>query len=851
MSLTQKTSTLMQRQFSLPKKILYTILIMTALILLVYYFRIPNPNMILIAGLVFCSALFGFGGGLIGAAIMLGYSMYFFSTDHSFFSYTPENLQKVMISLTGIALDVLLVCNLKAAEIEAFDQVKNLTRKLNEENQKLQHISHIDALTGIRNRMALREDIPSYLGHSLTVMMLDLNEFKGINDTYGHEEGDRILRETGTLLKEAFGAERCYRYGGDEFLVIVPEIELTAFEQKLDHMMRQRPRTASSEEVTYAAGYVQSKPDTEDQLQELISAADEKMYQNKREVTLPASEAPEVMEPELPASEFTAGEMKDFLQSMSEKYDLARVVDPTECRILEMKEDGSVSREKSCYGIWNSGQRCLNCSSALACRTGCHQTKAEEFKDQLYIIQSSPVTLKLQDGSHYDAVVELVNIQKDQEVHGNDREAENVGFRAANYIARHDGMTNTLNADAFYAACRRKLKDAHPDEWLMITSNIMNFRLVNTLFGDMKGNELLVHNAAMLRGIAEHSDGICGRLGNDQFALLIPKRHFREELLLNMEAELAEIFNSGVYTFCIHFGIYEIEDPNTPVSVMCGRANSAMRTIREDLSRYIAYYNDAIRNKLIQEQTVISSFEEALKEEQFCMYLQPITEKDGRPVGAEALVRWLKPDGTMIMPVDFIEILEHAGLIQKLDLYMWELAVRKLQAWKNTSLQDLFISVNVSARDFYSLDVYQTLSDLVEQYGVDCRKLRLEITETALFTEPSKGDDIVSSLRKKGFTVEIDDFGTGYSSLSLLKDIHADVLKIDRSFLQEIEGNQHNSMVLHGVIQLADSLGMDVITEGVETTQQLEVLSDMGCRHFQGYLFSCPITPEAFETKYC
>ena len=192
MSLTQKTSTLMQQQFSLPKKILYTILIMTALILLVYYFRIPNPNMILIAGLVFCSALFGFGGGLIGAAIMLGYSMYFFSTDHSFFSYSPENLQKVMISLTGIALDVLLVCNLKAAEIEAFDQVKNLTRKLNEENQKLQHISHIDALTGIRNRMALREDIPSYLGHSLTVMMLDLNEFKGINDTYGHEEGDRI-----------------------------------------------------------------------------------------------------------------------------------------------------------------------------------------------------------------------------------------------------------------------------------------------------------------------------------------------------------------------------------------------------------------------------------------------------------------------------------------------------------------------------------------------------------------------------------------------------------------------------------------------------------------------------------
>ena len=844
--------TLMQMQVSLPKKIALTAGIMLALILIVYYFKVPNPNMILIAGLVLCSALFGFGGGAVAAAIMLGYTLFFFSTDHSFTQFTPEKLQKVFVSLLGIAADMLFVCFLKQAEVRAFRKIDSLTEELHHENEMLQQISVTDALTGIRNRMALRKDYESYVGHEVTVMMLDLNDFKQINDTRGHEEGDRILHETGRVLADAFGEEHCYRYGGDEFLVIVPDISESEFQQKLDTVMRSKPSVDGSLRADFSAGYVHAMLNDSDLLRSLIHTADEKMYVVKRgkESATIRPVNPPALRQMTNAEEYSVREMREFLENMSGKYDLARVVDPIECRILDFREDGKIERNERCYGIWNAEQKCINCSSAAACRTGCHQEKAEYFDDKVFFIQSNPVVLRLEDGSTFDAVVELVSIDAESTQPANDRAAENIGTRASHYMAHHDSMTNVLNSDAFNEQSREMIRKSPGLSWVMITSNIMNFRLINTLFSDMKGNEVLIKTASMLREISEGARGLCGRIGGDQFAMLLPGIVFCEDRLEQTARELAELFNSGLYTFCIHFGVYEIDDPSLPVSVMCGRANSALRTIREDLTRTVAYFDDTLLQKMLFEQRVIGSFEEALKDGQFRMYLQPLVREDGSAIGAEALVRWHKSDGTLIMPGDFIEILENVGLIQKLDLYIWELAVKQLSIWKKNGKRDLFISVNMSAKDIYSIDVYETLTRLVDKYGVDSRMLRLEITETALLVEPEKSDAVVSKLRAKGFLVEIDDFGKGYSSLSLLKNIQADVLKIDMSFLREIRDGERSRAILQSVIGMADSLGMDVITEGVETEQQLRALSEMGCSHFQGYYFSRPVPVEEFEARY-
>ena len=258
---------LMQLQVSMLRRTLISAGIMFALIFFVYYFKIPNPNMILIAGLVLASALFGFCGGIVASVIMFGYTLFFFSTGHSFIHFTPENMQKVIVSLAGMIADVFLVCFLKQTELRAFKKIDALTKELNFENKKLQHMYMTDALTGIRNRMALIDDLEFYLGHEISVMMVDLNDFKMINDTYGHEEGDHMLVETGKFLVDIFGENHCYRYGGDEFLVIFPDISEADFNKIF---------------TCLSAGYVHAVMENINMLHTLISQADKKMYEVKR-----------------------------------------------------------------------------------------------------------------------------------------------------------------------------------------------------------------------------------------------------------------------------------------------------------------------------------------------------------------------------------------------------------------------------------------------------------------------------------------------------------------------------------------------------------------------------------------
>ena len=851
--------TLMQLEFSLAKKIAMTVGLMLALMVFVYSFGVPNPNMVLIAGLVFCSALFGFGGGIVAAVLMVGYTLFFFSTDHCFVRFTPENTQKVVVTLIGVAADMLLVCQLKRVEVQAFREVLRLTEKLHQENELLQSMSLTDALTGIRNRLALRQDYDSYLHRKASVMMMDLNDFKRINDTLGHSEGDRVLRETGQLLADAFGAQHCYRYGGDEFLVIVPDLPEQDFQKELDVVLHSPPIvTMNGQSITvgYAVGYVHAMVERPETLRNLISTADERMYQFKREKKQERAgrlhtQSLEKAVAALRAREYTVDELRTAMEGLSENYDLVRVVDPIECRVLNLQGDGSVKRDEHCYGVWHSEQRCINCSSAAACRTRRGQKKTELFENQTYDIQSNPVSLKLSDGTVYDAVVELIRIDKDN-VSGdaNDRAAENVGGRSDHYQALHDSLTGALNASAFYELSREMIGKNPEISWVMITGDIMHFRLVNTLFGVQRGNEVLIHTASSLRAIASQANGLCGRLGGDQFAVLIPASAYQEEALLNAAQTLAADFSSGVYTLSIHFGVYQIEDASIPVSVMCGRANSALYTIRENLARTVACFDDKLMQKTLQEQMIISTFDEALKRGEFEMHLQPLVKESGEVIGAEALARWRKSDGSMVMPGAFIEVLEHAGLIQKLDQTIWEQAVKRLSLWKGTELENLFISVNISAKDFYSIDVYEVLTQLVEEYDVDSRLLRLEITETALLVEPERSCAVISKLRDRGFPVEIDDFGKGHSSLGLLKDIHADVLKIDMSFLREIQAKERSRTILASIINMASTLGMEVITEGIETQEQLRILSHMGCTLFQGYYFSRPIPVEAFEAKF-
>ena len=246
----------------------------------------------------------------------------------------------------------------------------------------------------------------------------------------------------------------------------------------------------------------------------------------------------------------------------------------------------------------------------------------------------------------------------------------------------------------------------------------------------------------------------------------------------------------------------------------------------------------------------MSEFENALECGQFCMYLQPQVHDDGKINSAEALVRWAHPTNGLIPPGKYIPILEKTGLVHKLDMYIWEKAIKKIADWKVLGINDMQISVNISTNDFYHIDIYKVLTGLVEKYDIDVNLINLEITESALMKNYEENIATIDQLKNYGFKIEIDDFGSGYSSLNMLKDIGADVLKIDMLFLRETENKIRSRKILKSIIDMSKALGMPVIIEGVETDEQLSYLKEMKCDMYQGYYYSKPIPVNEFEEKY-
>jgi diguanylate cyclase (GGDEF)-like protein len=266
---------------------------MLVLIFFVYNFNIPNPNMILIAALVLSTSVGGFIPGIVCAALMMIYSLFFFSVDHSFFQFTEENLHKITVIGLGILINLISVGILKRNRDKAGDELKTTNEELvrtneqlcqtNEElakvNDMLKAMASHDSLTNLRNRYSLRQDFEYYVGMPLYVLFLDLDNFKILNDTNGHAYGDKILAATGRCLSESFRTSNCYRYGGDEFLVISENVTSEEFE---DSCVKVRQGLGVlGENVSFSGGYVSGVPEDIPELRTMIMQADEMLYDAK------------------------------------------------------------------------------------------------------------------------------------------------------------------------------------------------------------------------------------------------------------------------------------------------------------------------------------------------------------------------------------------------------------------------------------------------------------------------------------------------------------------------------------------------------------------------------------------
>lgn len=416
------------------------------------------------------------------------------------------------------------------------------------------------------------------------------------------------------------------------------------------------------------------------------------------------------------------------------------------------------------------------------------------------------------------------------------------------YRLNYDSLTKAYNRYGFYKNAQKLIKEHTDTEYCLILSDIKSFKLINEIYGENIADKILIDEVNIIRQKMK-GNSVLGRLNGDIIAMVIPKEYLSEKEFSDMIKLLSDRYSNKNFRLHIYLGVYYIKDVSETIRQMVDKVSLVIMKSKGNMSNYILYYDEnSYRNDIFKQQ-LIGEFETALNENQFCMYLQPQTDKDGNMLGAEALIRWNHPNMGLIMPGAFIECFEDAGLIYRLDNYIWEEAAKQLKIWKDSGY-NYYISVNISAKDFYHIDVYQTFKNLVSKYGIDTDKLHIEITETALSEDKQAAHKTIERLHDEGFIIEIDDFGSGYSSFNFLKDVCADVIKIDRVFLKKSSHEERGEQILRSIISLSHDIGMDVITEGVENVDQLSMLAKMNCDWFQGYYFSKPITVGDFEEKY-
>lgn len=411
------------------------------------------------------------------------------------------------------------------------------------------------------------------------------------------------------------------------------------------------------------------------------------------------------------------------------------------------------------------------------------------------------------------------------------------------YDSRHDSLTGIYNMKYLYSRISNQL--AYTDEeYVLLYLNIKSFKLINENFGKTYGDVVLIELANWIRNNV--SDGLYGRLVSDTFGICILKKDFDEDFYIRELSDFVVILKNVELRINIHIGVYEVLNRSMDVSVMFDRAHLAISNVEEKYKTVVKYYDEKIRNEMLEEQRLVSDFPVAIKYDHIIPYLQPIVDEKGKVVGVEALARWNHSEMGFLPPYKFIPLFEKNGLITQLDMHIWEQACKILNEWKKLNL-DLFISINISPKDFYFTDVVSVIVKLIKKYDIEPRKLRIEITETAMMSNPEERIDILNKFRDAGFIVEMDDFGSGYSSLNTLKDMPVDLLKIDMKFLSK-DNDERANIIIKNIINLTNDLDIVSLTEGVETKEQFEGLLAMGCELFQGYYFSKPMPVEEFSS---
>lgn len=416
------------------------------------------------------------------------------------------------------------------------------------------------------------------------------------------------------------------------------------------------------------------------------------------------------------------------------------------------------------------------------------------------------------------------------------------------------GTMNSNNLSDYYynhsfmERLRKRLPEILPNTYCIIAIDIEHFRLFNKLYGRSSGDEVIRYIYTCLKQSALEYDGIDAYLGGDNFVAFLPDD---DEVLNNIRQKIIKKFSewNNTSAFFPLFGVYTIKDTSVLPELMYDHAMLALSHAEEDYKWHICRYTIEMESSLEKEVYLLAAIEEGLEKGEFTFFAQPQCNiATGQSVGAEALVRWQKPDGEVLLPGGFIPVLEKNKMIDQLDRYVWEKVCQWLKGWIDQGYSPVPISINVSRIDIYAMDVPKYIFSLLEKYQIPEHLIKIEITESAYTENNNRISHAVNTFRNRGLVVMMDDFGCGYSSLNMLKNIPVDVLKLDMRFLQfKEEERQKSANILESIVNMAGLLHLPIVVEGVENESQEKFVQKLGCRYIQGFYYYKPLPIKKFE----
>ncbi len=426
------------------------------------------------------------------------------------------------------------------------------------------------------------------------------------------------------------------------------------------------------------------------------------------------------------------------------------------------------------------------------------------------------------------------------------------------WLSHYDDLTQLSNRRMFLSHLDYHIEKAkyNYENIAVLYLDLNRFKHINDSLGHGAGDKILQEVSTRIKKVIRSSD-LAARIGGDEFAVVLPSSSElaakKAAIKLSKSLQKPFIVNNSSYILGVSIGIAIYPDNGETTHALIQQADAAMYVAKRQKNQ-IAFCSVEQKEKSLRSMQIEQDLKKLLLDKNFepsfplyACFQPKINLSDDKISGCELLIRWNHTQFGSIPPIEFIVIAEETGLINKLTLWVFELACRQIENWNNSHLNFEAIAINISGDDLISDKFCAKVTALLNKFDVPTSKIQLEITETSLVDSPNMAKENLIRLHEMGFKIALDDFGTGYSSLSYLRNFPVDYIKIDRSFIMDMASNSDDFEVVKAIIAIAHTLKKKVIAEGVETKEQAELLTDLGCDEVQGYYYAKPLVSSEFE----